>query len=90
MENQVNGELNKLSGGGGGIHPDFCVKLDFEIVVVQQTRARDRTFERVPDSGCPLVPAGQPSPYLVNLWPNVGKSPKHDQNHGLGCSTCSY
>ena len=40
-----------LRGGGGGVHPDFFVKLDFEIAVVQQTRARDRTFEGVPDSG---------------------------------------
>ena len=47
----------------------FFVKLDFEIAVVQQTRARDRTFEGVPDSGCPPVPAGQPRPYLVNFDP---------------------
>ena len=39
-----------LKGGGGG-HPDYFVKLDFEIAVDQQTRARDRTFEGVPDSG---------------------------------------
>ena len=38
-------------GGGGGVHPDYFVKLDFEIGVDQQTRARDRTFEGVPDSG---------------------------------------
>ena len=38
-------------GGGGGGHPDYFVKLDFEIAVDQQTRARDRTFEGVPDSG---------------------------------------
>ena len=29
----------------------FFVKLDFEIAVDQQTRARDQTFEGVPDSG---------------------------------------
>ena len=29
----------------------------------------------VPDSGCPPVPAGQPRPYLVNVWPNFAKSP---------------
>ena len=29
------------------------VKLDFEIAVDQKTRARDQTFEEVPDSGCP-------------------------------------
>ena len=40
-----------LKGGGGGVHPDYFVKLDFEIAVDQQTRARDRTFEGVPDSG---------------------------------------
>ena len=38
-------------GGGGGVHPDYFVKLDFEIAVDQQTRTRDRTFEGVPDSG---------------------------------------
>ena len=40
-----------------GVHPNFfVVKLDFEIAVVQQTRARDRTFEGVPDSGCHRCP----------------------------------
>ena len=57
-----------------------------EIAVVQQTRARDRTFEGVLDSGCTPVPAGQPRPYLVNLWPNFSKSSRH----ALECSTCSY
>ena len=55
----------------------FFVKLDLEIAVVQQTKARDRTFEGVPDSGCLPVPAEQPRPYLVNLWPIFAKSPKH-------------
>ena len=32
-------------------HPDYFVKLDFEIAVDQQTKARDRTIEGVPDSG---------------------------------------
>ena len=49
--------------------------LDFEIVVDQQTRARDHTFEGDPDSGCTPVPAGQPRPYLVNFCPNFAKSP---------------
>ena len=30
---------------------NYFVKLDFEIGVDQQTRARDRTFEGVPDFG---------------------------------------
>ena len=60
------------------------MKLDFEIVVDQQTRARDRTFEGVPDSGCPLVPI------FGNCWPNFVKSPKRAQNYALGCFTCSY
>ena len=76
--------------GGGGVTLIFFVKLDFEIAVVRQNRAHDRTFEVVPDSGCPPVPAGQPRPYLVNLWPNFAKSPKHARNHALGRSTCSY
>ena len=50
------------------------IRLTSEIAVVKQTRARDRTFEGVPDSGCPPVPAGQPRPYLVNFWPNFAKS----------------
>ena len=37
--------------GGGGVHPDYFVKLDFEIAVDQQTIALDQTFEGVPDSG---------------------------------------
>ena len=57
------------------LHPDIFVKLDFEIAVDQQTRAHDRIFEGVPDSGCPPVLAGQPRPYLVNFWPNFAKSP---------------
>ena len=43
--------VQALRGGGGGGHPDYFVKLDFEIAVDQQTSARDRTFEGVPDSG---------------------------------------
>ena len=38
-------------GGGTGVHPDYFVKLNFEKAVDQKTRARDRTFEGVPDSG---------------------------------------
>ena len=53
--------------GGGGVHPDFFVKLYFKIAVDQQTRAHIQTFEGVPDFGCPPVPAGQPRPYLVNF-----------------------
>ena len=34
------------------------MKLDFEIAVDQQTKAHDQTFEGVPDSKCPPVPAG--------------------------------
>ena len=41
-----------MGGGGGGGAAGFFVKLDFEIAVDQQTRARNRTFEVVPDSGC--------------------------------------
>ena len=51
--------VNRLTGGGGGgggVHPDYFVKLDFEIVVDQQTKARDQTFEGVPDTGCQPVP----------------------------------
>ena len=51
------------------------MKFDFEIAVDQDTRARDRTFEGVPDSACPPVPAGQPCPYSVNFGHNFAKSP---------------
>ena len=61
--------------GGGGVHPVFFVKHDFEITVGQLTRAHDQTFEGVLDSGCPPVPAGQPRPYLLNFWLNFAKSP---------------
>ena len=56
---QTNFEVNQtqiihsipIKGGGGGGFTDYFVKLDFEIAVDQQTRARDRTFEGVLDSG---------------------------------------
>ena len=68
-------QLDKYTLRGGGGSPCFFVKLDFEIAVEQQTKAHDQTFEGVPDSGCPTVPAGQPRPYLVNFWLNFAKSP---------------
>ena len=61
------------TGGGGGVHPDFFVKIDLEIAIDQQTRACDRTFEGVPDSGCSPVPAGQPRRFLVQIIPNYAK-----------------
>ena len=45
--------LKGEGGGGGGVHPIFFVELYFDIAVDQQTKAHDRTFEGVPDSGCP-------------------------------------
>ena len=51
LKNTVDVRNLSIKGGGGGVHPDYFVKLDFEIAVDQQTRARDRTFEGVPDSG---------------------------------------
>ena len=47
------------------------MKFDFEIAVDEQTKAHDETFEGVPDSGCPPVPAGQPRPYLVKLFRSI-------------------
>ena len=78
-----------LKGGGGGVHPDFFVKLGFEITVDQQTRTSDRTFEGVPDPNRQMVPAGQPRPYLVQIRPNLAKYPEHAQNPDLRCFTCS-
>ena len=40
-------------GGGAGVHLDFFVKPDLEMAVDQKTRARDQTFEEVPDCWCP-------------------------------------
>ena len=45
------------------------VNIDFEIAVDQQTKVCNRSFEGVPDSGYPPVPARQPRPYLVNFSP---------------------
>ena len=58
----------------GGSPCFLVVKLDFEIAVDQQTKARNQTFEGVLDFGCPPVPAGQSRPYLVNFWYNFAKS----------------
>ena len=69
-----------IKGGGGGVHPDFFVKLGFEIAVDQQTRTGDQTFEGVPDPNHQSVPAGQPRPYLVQIGPNLAKYPEHAQN----------
>ena len=55
-------------------HPDIFVKFDFEKAVDQQIKACDQTFEGVPDSGCPPVPAGQPRPFLVQIMPNYAKT----------------
>ena len=74
---------------GGGVHPDFFVKLGFEIAVDQQTRTGDQTFEGVPDPNRQSVPAGQPRPYLVQIRPNLAKYPEHAQNLDFRCSTCS-
>ena len=55
----IRGLLSELSlrggggGGGGGSLFFVVVKLDFEIAVDQQTKVHDKTFEGVPDSGCP-------------------------------------
>ena len=65
----------RLLREGEGFTLIFFVKLDFEIAVDQKTRARDQTFDGVSDSGYTPVLAGQPRPYLVNLWPNFVKSP---------------
>ena len=71
--NQTTYRLQGLNiKGGGGVHPVFIVKLDFEIAVDQQT---NQTFDGVLDSGCPPVPTGQQRPYLVNFWFNFAKSP---------------
>ena len=47
---------------GGGVHPDFFVKLGFEIAVDQQTKTGDQTFEGVPDSQPPIVALGAATP----------------------------
>ena len=59
---------------GGGVQPQFIVKIVFEIAVDQQTITNDQTFEGVPDPNRPPLSAVQPRPYLVYLWPNYAKS----------------
>ena len=63
----------RARGGGGGFTLIFFVKLDFEIAVDQQTRAHDQTFEGVPYSGFPPVPAGDPR--HAHIWSIFAKSP---------------
>ena len=53
------------------------MKLVSEIAVNQQTRTRDRTFERVPDPNRPPVLVVQPRLYLVPFWPKYAKSSEH-------------
>ena len=53
MSESFNSWLWLRGGGGDGVRPDHYVKIDFEIAVYKQTRAREQTFEGVPDSGCP-------------------------------------
>ena len=60
------------------------MKLGFDIAVDQQTMTSDRTFEGVPDPNRQTVPAGQPRPYLVQIWPNLANYPEHAQNPDLG------
>ena len=45
--------LNLRNQWGAGVHPDFFVRLHFEIAVDQKSRACEQTFERVSGSGCP-------------------------------------
>ena len=52
-------------------HPDIFVKFDFEKAVDQQIKACDRTFEGVPDSGCPWDSHAHFCPNM----PNYAKSP---------------
>ena len=62
-----------------GVHSDYFVKLVSEIAVAQQTRISDQTFEGVVDPNRLPVPVVQPRPYLVQIWLNYAKSPKHTQ-----------
>ena len=52
------------------------MKLDFVKAVDKQTRARDRTFEGVPDSGCPPVPADS----HAHIWSIYGPILPNDFN----------
>ena len=72
-----------------GGYPYFVAKLDFEIAVDQQTKARDRIFEGVPDSVCP-----RDSHAHITIRSIFGQIlPNHlitCSKQCLGCSTCSY
>ena len=62
------GGITRIAFLRGGIHPAFFVKHDCEIAVDQQTRARDRIFEGVPDSGCTH------GARWTATWPNFAKT----------------
>ena len=79
----------KREGVGMGIDSVYR-ETCFEIIVDQQTRTSDQTFEGVPDPNRPPVPAVQPRPNLVYFWPIYAKSPLHAQNPEFRCCTCSY
>ena len=59
--------------GGGVVHPDFFVKLDFEIAVDQQTRAHYQTFGiwrfRIPGAH------RYPRDSHAHIWSIFAKSP---------------
>ena len=54
---------------GGGVQPQFIVKLVFVLAVDQQTRTSDKTFEGVLDPQPPTAVAVWPRPYLVYFCP---------------------
>ena len=81
--------LVSVRGGGGG-PPDFFVKFDLEIAIDQPTRACDRTFKGVSDSGCSLVPAGQSRPFLSKLCPIMPNHLNMLITKIFRCFTCSW
>ena len=72
------------SGGEGSLNADSCCQggggggVKFAKILLT-------SYVNAPlaDSGRPPVPVGQPRPYLVQLWLNNAKSPKHVPNQAL-------
>ena len=57
-----------------GVHPDFLLKLVFEIAVAQQTRTRDQTFElsQTPTAHrCPWSNFGSIMPNHLNMFKSI-------------------
>ena len=68
-----------MGGRGGGVRPDFILKLDFEIAVDQKTRAGDRNF-----AGLPTGSRGTATPIFGQFLAQFCQITLKNQNHVWG------